>query len=261
MIPIPTSSLHLLTRLFTFLRENHRWNLAFQRSEYWCNLAPCRSDRERLQSLLNMAVNTQSAPKLGKLASFWRDMHEFSREKAPTRAQFCEFLECRSAVKIQWTGPWDRLFQALSVQKGWGPKTAALFVKSAIVVHADADTQDIHFWQDEGDIVPTDCDRVYLPVDRVIMHIFEQLNVTQPLNFASINKMLIAHYSPTEMLIWDDLWFWGYFTQDAQGDKRVTGWNSDKFWCQRASPVDSEEEVQRLALRFIDCIRPAPEVL
>lgn len=249
----PTSPARPLADLFSFLREHHHWNLEFQRREYWCNLGHCRTGRERLQSLLNMAVNTQSSPKLGKLAPFWRAMHEFSPNHAPTRAEFCEFLESRAEVAAQGAGPWERLFHALSAQEGWGKKTAALFVKSAIVVHAGA--AETRFWREEGDISPTGGDRVYVPVDRVILHIFERLGFLPRVSFDSINRLLTAHYSPSEMLIWDDLWFWGFFTQDSQGEERAIRWNSDKFWCQRASPVGSENEVKSLASRFVGLLR------
>lgn len=69
-----------------------------------------------------------------------------------------------------------------------------------------------------------------------------------------MNKLLLGHYTPEEMLIFDDLWFWGYFTQDSRQKVRVMGWNSDKFWCQRSAPTASEARLKALAERFLTLV-------
>lgn len=60
-----------------------------------------------------------------------------------------------------------------------------------------------------------------LPVDTVIKHIFKRINGTE-MNFDSINNFLIngGYRSNEKMLIWDDLWFWGFITQNAQNGNR-----------------------------------------
>ena len=52
----------------------------------------------------------------------------------------------------------------------------------------------------------------------------------------------------------NDLWFWGFFTQKKENKKRISVWNSEKFWCQRASPIQKETEVERLAKQFLEII-------
>ena len=123
-----------------------------------------------------------------------------------------------------------------------GEKTAALFVKSAIKIHRRL--PDYFFWED----VPLEFEpheRIFLPVDRVIIELFKKIDGNKD-NFKKINSLLIDEcgYTPEQMLVWDDLWYWGFFTQksikpskDIPGHDhaREFGWNEDKFWCQFSS--------------------------
>ena len=63
------------------------------------------------------------------------------------------------------------------------------------------------------------------------------------------------------MLIWDDLWYWGFFTQRSikttngevnSGYARQFGWNKDKFWAQFSSQKKDEQKIKVLAERFLD---------
>jgi hypothetical protein len=95
----------------------------------------------------------------------------------------------------------------------------------------------------------------------VIIELFQALGLSRA-TFASINQLLLKHFTPEEFLIWDDLWYWGFFTQFSQRNEpdqvgkvysssRTMAWNSDKFWCQACSPKNHEREVQALAEEFI----------
>ncbi len=245
-----------LADVFDFLRDNHNWNRDFQQQGYRRQLSHCDSELERLKGLLHATVNTQSAPSLGSLGKFWRHLNEFAPSMHPTRLEFTEFLEAFVQLDRRGGGPWERLFFALSAQPGWGKKTAALFVKAAIQVHRGP--KPLHFWVDDGIDQPLILpDRVYLPVDAVIIHIFRETALVASPTFGAINKFLMQHYGPEEMLVWDDLWFWGYFTQDSQEGKRTTGWNQDKFWCQLSSPVRSEKKVRELGESFAALLQGA----
>lgn len=188
------------------------------------------------------------------LGKFWRRLDAFRPKGKPTLAQLTEHLEAASSNLAKSHGPWDRLFQALTVQPGWGPKTAALFVKNVIKVHrGPAAFRFLHGSKDAELLSASD--RIYLPVDAVIIRIFQCLGSASP-TFASINREL-NDYKAEQMLSWDDLWYWGFFTQKSNQNARSLEWNQDKFWCQIAAPVNSEADVKRLAGQFIQiCTKP-----
>lgn len=251
-----------LNTLFAFLQQHHHWNQELQRRESFQVLAPfpgTEDAAQRLFSVLHELANTQSQPRMGSLGLFWRQLHEFiSRVPAPsTRLAFTEHLERSVNRSPRGKGPWERLFNALRAQPGWGDKTSALFVKTALRIHSDPTL--LHFWGDteNGAIEPED--RLYVPVDAVIIVIFEELGVVARPDFKQINKFLAKHYQPDEMLIWDDLWFWGFFTQEVQDKKRVLGWNSDKFWCTRSSPFADEYNVKVQAAKFLEILKNPTE--
>jgi hypothetical protein len=156
-------------------------------------------------------------------------------------------------------GIWGRMYDSLIMQPDWGQKTSALFVKNVFNVHKRM--PEYVFWKD----VPTEFsenDKIYLPVDKVIMEIFSVMGCPWKSNFYNINSYLIQRYSPRQMIQWDDLWFWGFFSQWAKsnpdssrsGSSRTFGWNSDKYWCQLASEKDKEEEVKSLTIDFLSII-------
>ena len=151
-------------------------------------------------------------------------------------------------------GRWDALFTALKAQPGWGEKTAALFVKTVIQVHRGPEK--LHFWPDveQQACVPAS-DKIFLPVDEVIKQIFKVLDFDKAINFNNINKALQDRYSPEDLLIWDDLWYWGFFTQVVRNKKRYLEWNTDKFWCMPSAPKSQEPEVTALGNQFIQILK------
>jgi hypothetical protein len=246
-----------LNSLFAFLQQHHHWNLELQRRESFQALAPFPGTDDaakRLFSVLHGIANTQSQPKMEALGRFWRQLHKFtSQDPAPTRLAFTEHLEKAVNQSPKGKGPWERLFNALRAQSGWGDKTSALFVKTALRIHSDPTL--LHFWNDTDDGAIDPQDRLYVPVDAVISVIFDELGVVAKPDFKKINSFLADHYLPREMLIWDDLWFWGFFTQEVREKTRVLGWNSDKFWCTRSSPFTDEHKVKVLAAEFLQILR------
>jgi hypothetical protein len=242
-------------KLFRFLKRNSAWNEAFQSDEYRRGLWHCQSPGERLTQLLHSTVYSQTKPKLTLLSEFWRQLHALESERTNSLSEFTEHLRGRHNPTTDGVGPWDRLFHALKAQPGWGDKTAALFVKAVIRIHRGPKV--LHFWLNADRLAkaPLTADRVYLPVDSVIVQVFREIGFESP-NFWSINNFLLATYSPEEMLVWDDLWYWGFFTQyvQDQGRTRISAWNSDKFWSQLGSPKGDEATVKRLGERFIKII-------
>lgn len=147
------------------------------------------------------------------------------------------------------------MFEALSRRKGWGPKTAALFIRNLAVIAASPELAD-RFWPD---IHMVNDEPIRLPVDAVIKAIFQHLRVSgntatlRPNDFDNINKYLLVtlQCTPAEMLIWDDLWFWGFITQRSEAGKtdRNHEWNEAKYWSIFATPKTKESiaAIERLA--------------
>ncbi len=248
-----TNTAKRTARIFEFLKQNTEWNEAFQSDGYRRGLWHCQSTDERLTNLLHNAVNSQAKPDMTLLSDFWRSLHDMDRKDINSLSNFTAHLQSQLAPKIDGVGPWDRLFHALRAQPGWGDKTAALFVKETIRIHRGP--KRLHFWTDANRLAkpPITSDKVYLPVDAVIKHVFRQIGFNGA-NFEPINRVLLPLYSPDEMLVWDDLWFWGFFTQFANGSTRTQGWNSDKYWGQLGTQKDVEATVKRLGMRFLEIV-------
>ena len=251
---LPFTMIHDLSqteRIFEFLRCNHGWNDAYQKLEYRFSMMHCDSELERLTSQLYAIAYTQSAPSLTKLGPFWRALQTYTPKEMLTLADFTAFLESLHTPRQSSNAPWERLFHALATQPGWGDKTSALFVKATIQIHRGP--SHLHFLADTEVAINLQAnDTLYLPVDAVIKHIFKEIGFKRDPNFQSINKFLLDQkYSADDMLIWDDLWYWGFFTQVVRNKSRYLEWNRDKFWCQRTTPKGQESEIERLAEEFL----------
>ena len=246
-----------LDRLYRFLEKHHQWNIAFQTSEYSRYLTHCETPKQRLIALLHLVAHTQSQPKLGPLADFWRHLEGIDwGRKAPWLEDLTAVIEKAGSPSTVHVGPWDRLFHSLNSVDGWGPKTSALFVKALIGLHRTART-DLYCIRDEAAAqVIADSDRIYLPVDVVIRRVFKTPELQElGKTFGPINTALYkAGYTPEQMLVWDDLWFWGFFTQDSSTDDRVMGWNEARFWGQLSSPKADLPEVRELCRRFLQIV-------
>lgn len=258
-------------KIFEFLMKNKKWNKEYQAHEYSFSLASCKSKSERLNNLLHTIVNTQSAPNLNSLGGFWRNFHNLPIcQEKPTLSKLIACLEGSFEITVNTdhrinrkhrsvtsrNGPWIRLFNALIAQPGWGKKTAALFVKATIKIHRE--TESLHFLTDSDIGKIESNDKIYLPVDSVITHIFMILNICNN-NFYSINNYLHARYNNEEMLVWDDLWYWGFFTQTVQNGDRIIKWNTDKYWCQRFTSKNPKDilEIKKLGNEFIKILEDA----
>jgi hypothetical protein len=247
-----------LVAILRFLKRNRKWNRNLQRAFYEHVLGLAEDPPGRLKSLLFSSVNAQSQPDLNLLCAFWRKVEAYKWRRKPLTVGFvttalASFLD--ESDKATWQNSpadsWQRLFQVLRLQNGWGDKTAALFVKAAINVHRASDAS-LHFLTFDGPILKPG-DRLYLPVDAVIARVFKELSDGKA-NFSSINKKL-QDFSQRDMLVWDDLWFWGFITQRSDGDERKIEWNPGKFWGLQFSPKTHEKAIEGLAGEFIRLLR------
>ncbi|CAG4919374.1 hypothetical protein [Paraburkholderia saeva] len=247
-----------LKQIYRFLEKNHSWNEAFQLAEYKKALTSCLTAEQRLIALMHMVVHSQSSPPLTLLAPFWEHMHRAPwQERRPTLLELTTYIESLSPRRSASVGPWDRLFRSLESVKGWGPKTAALFVKCVVKLHR-SDLSDLYFLQDPQTACAIESnDRLYLPVDKVILKIFDSINVTDlgdklhPIN----DSLHAAGYGVEETLVWDDLWFWGFFTQNSSAAGRVFGWNAGRFWGQLSSPKSDIVTIQKKCQQFLGMLQ------
>jgi len=249
------SFLKRLRNIYAFLEDsrNRKWNREFQQKEFRLVLGGCQSANQRLSKLLHQIANTQARPSIDRLAEFWKS-HEGYRGK--TLHEFNNYLNKFSdpSKYKQCDDPWNRLFYGLRGQGGWGDKTSALFVKSAIQIHRGP--EDLHFFEEAAGCAQKKIGApIFLPVDAVISYIFQRLEFESPTTFKAINYFLHQEgYDAEAMITWDDLWFWGFFTQRTDGRKRTLEWNSEKFWAQFSSPKKDEPEVKKRAEKFIGLI-------
>lgn len=241
-----------LPAVYSFLAKHHGLSLAFQRKEWQNTLGGASTPHERLCALLHAIVNTQSQPSLDSLAEYWKRLHwEYPSEQPPTMRSFCAFLGVGEPSLT-------KLFNGLEAQVGWGSKTAALFVKNVINIHR-SDARHLHFFSDAGtfanDIAPGE--KIYLPVDAVIEHIFYPDRPLTGGRFKPINKLLhrFSDGDPEQMLIWDDLWFWGFITQAGDRKSRTMMWNEPKYWAMRSHSKDDVSTIRELATHFVTLVQ------
>ncbi len=238
--------------IFNFLTENHKINKLIQRGYIQQTLASCKSVEDKARLLLFKTYNTQSRPDLDSMAMFFMNLEQ-------TNKSLSSFNNFSQALKGS-TDSDDQLFDALEKHKGWGKKTAALLVRNLAIIQTTPTLKN-QFWGDLDEVKGT---KIYLPVDAVIEFIFatlikgkgNNLSDTKLSSFDSINRFLMTdlQYTNKEMLIWDDLWFWGFITQNSQGrNGRKLGWNEAKYWSIFTAPKDknSIEEIQSLAGQFL----------
>jgi len=212
-----------LNNIFDFLINNRIYNKELQIRYYQKIINPQDSISKNVISLLYKIANTQSQPNINYLSSFYQKIYR----EYDLLNSFNGFM---SIIKPNGSKNEDYidLFNGMSEQPGWGKKTSALFVKTVYHLHNKEYPNELKLWRDiKGGLV--DNDKLFLPVDSVIIAIFNKI---EPLkwNFNNINQVLSIYYSGEEIEVWDDLWFWGFITQMGSGRKRQIKWNMNKYW-------------------------------
>ncbi|KPQ00283.1 MAG: hypothetical protein HLUCCA01_00040 [Bacteroidetes bacterium HLUCCA01] len=208
--------------LFSFLHENRIYNHQVQRNYYRSLINSTISVQENILSLLYAVANTQSRPNINHLAAFFKYLHVYP-DCLNSFDNFIQYLDSDAESNFKC------LFHGLSKQKGWGDKTSALFTKSIYHIHSNTYDDELRLWDDAPRTIGED-DTIYLPVDAVILAIFSRIDDSQQWSFRSINKLLSSSYNNSDMVIWDDLWFWGFITQKSIGNARLFEWNENKYW-------------------------------
>lgn len=233
-----------IEQLYKFISENREYNKALQERYYRSIILPYKGQKEKIISLLYHIANTQSQPKIDNLAEFYKSIIN----EESNLSSFKEFIN-----KINPNGDrnYESIFKGMLNQTGWGNKTSALISKSIFHLHNGQYSDDLRIWHDVPQIIAEN-DNFYLPVDSVIIAIFKKLDSTKNWNFININSTLKKDYKGQEIEVWDDLWFWGFITQNGSENRRFE-WNENKYWILKESDKDKIkiEEIKNKCHEFL----------
>jgi hypothetical protein len=237
-----------IEKLYNFLKENRQYNKQVQEGFIKsCIAIKDLSPEQKVLNLLYGVVNTQSQPKMDKIGEFFKKMyHKDSRLNS--YEGFLNTLKNEPESSVS-------LFELMKSQKGWGSKTAALFVKYIYIIHKDDAFKTFRIWTDFS----LNENELKLPVDAVITHIFKNNFVNQGcrLDFDGINEFIGKYYSKNnDFIIWDELWFWGFITQQTIDNSRKScEFNENKFLCLPYVEKDIDK-IKPLAIKFYGMIKP-----
>lgn len=234
--------------LYNFLLKNRHYNKKVQEEYYISTVTSGKTTEKKMVDLLYEIANTQSQPKIDKLAIFFKLIHQ-----SPNCLKTLEAFINRISSKKE--NKYINLYNGLRAQQGWGNKTAALFTKTLYHLHNGNYRKDLKIWPDVPKNIAED-DDLFLPVDAVIIAIFKSINHNVNWDFNKVTKELKKYYSGDEIEVWDDLWFWGFITQKGSGDKRTFGWNENKYWMLKESEkkFDIINEIKIKADEFLRII-------
>jgi hypothetical protein len=237
-----------LNEIFNFLEENRSYNKAVQENFYISAITPYEKIEDKVINLLYDIANTQSQPKIDKLACFFKKIQKNPNDLLT----FKGFLRIISDKKEL---TYKNLYESLRVQSGWGNKTSALFTKTIFHLHNGNYRNDLKIWTDTPVKIEKN-DDLYLPVDAVIVDVFNRIEPRKTWNFNNITNEIKKHYKHEQIEVWDDLWFWGFITQKGSGKERIFEWNENKYWMLKESNKNPNviEEIRLKANIFIEMI-------
>lgn len=240
-----------LDNIFKFLKENRKYNKEVQTTYYNSVLLPYEKTEDKVIALLHNIVNTQSQPKIDKLLVFFKHISK-NKSNLKTFDGFLKVLGKQSKMPSNY----ETAYKLLKQQMGWGDKTAALFVKSIYHLHNGKYPFDLKLWKDAPTTIQAN-DKLYLPVDAVILFIFKKAKLTTKQSFASINNFLSKKFQGDKIEVWDDLWFWGFITQKTVKGIRTQKWNEAKYWALLHTNKNEKiiKEIHWNTLKFISLIK------
>jgi len=249
-----------LISILKFLENNKSYNTELQIKYMQRALCSKATKKEKLIALLYETANTQSQPKIDKLCLLFKKIYQ-SQKTFETFHEFLTFLDLDNAYNHD--KPYQSLYEALKNQSGWGPKTSALFVKNMYNLHHNDEFKKVFgtdiLWNDFPKLQEED--KIYLPVDTVILAIFNKLEYKKPKwNFKNINSYLKSEYSNKNIIQFDDLWFWGFISQKNKAEhhidkeywdgKREMCWNEEKYWM--ITEVNKDEEYMKVITKKVE---------
>lgn len=246
-----------LSRIYDFLKSNSDFNRSFQLRSDKALLSGLDSNKDQVIRVLYTVLETQASPRLDNIAEFWKAVCTWPEECFESLDNFISKL---GGVEGCSDDRWGGLYAAVIAQNGWGPKTSALLVKHFIRI-AQNNPDKKNFWG-SCPVGQEALERaeLYIPVDAVILRIFEEINGGVRVSFASVNEQIKkANYKGADLLLWDDLWFWGFITQNGGGANRRMEWNPSKYWCLWGTAKDEKTvtDIEEKANEFIHIITQA----
>lgn len=236
-----------LNDILNFLKKNRIYNKELQIRYYSSFILPYKTKEEKVISILYNIASTQSQPKINNLSEFYK----FIFEDLNALNSFEDFI---NRINPNQQLSYESLYSGMNKQKGWGNKTSALFTKSIFHLHNEEYPNFLKIWDDAPKIL-NDNDKLNLPVDAVIIAIFNSIK-QHNWDFKKINKLLKDKYTKLEIEIWDDLWFWGFITQEGTGTERIFKWNENKYWMLKESDKNNNKinEIKYKAYEFLQII-------
>lgn len=241
-----------LNHIFNFLKDNRIYNKELQIKYYSSFILPYETKEKKIISIFYNIASTQSQPKINNLSEFYK----FIFEDLNALNSFKTFI---NRINPNQQPTFESLYNGMNNQKGWGNKTSALFTKIIFHLHNDEYPSYLKIWDDAPKVLEED-DKFYLPVDSVIIAIFSRLQ-QQSWGFNKINKLLKENYKELDFEIWDDLWFWGFITQEGSGIVREFKWNENKYWMLKESDKNANkiDEIKQKAEEFLHIIQKQTE--
>jgi hypothetical protein len=237
-----------LKTILKFLKENREYNRTIQSSFFsqaFQNYNKVEK-KEKVISLLYFVSQTQSQPRIKPLSISYQTFYNKINYK--NFHKFCLSMGCSSVSYLD-------LFNKIKSDEfpGYGQKTSALFVRMIFQIHHIDEYKKYKIWDDVPELINSD--KLFLPVDKVITEIFREIS-DKKWDFKKINNELQELF-PNDMEVWDDLWFWGYFTQWVipQKERRRFAWNEEKYWASRESDKEMIEKIQKKSKEFIKIIK------
>ncbi|HMJ46809.1 MAG TPA: hypothetical protein VK498_05735 [Ferruginibacter sp.] len=221
-----------IVRIFNFLNDNQHYNSVVQNNYWHSILIPYKNNTERAYSMLHHTFYSQSQAKLDKAKRYFEAIYR-NQKALKTFKGFCEYHKVKSGEN-----PYKSLFKSLVDQEGWGEKTSALFIKNIFQLHHHSQQTNLRFWEDVP--VLSKADKIYLPVDAVIIDIFQRIDSNLK-TFKNINNYINQKEEWRNKILWDDLWFWGYITQKGSKSPRELVVNDAKYWSQIFFNKDPKE--------------------
>lgn len=239
-----------LNDIYSFLNANRSYNTPIQIGACRMAMLPYTTTFEKVYSLLYSVLNSQSRVNMDKSAAFFKILVD-NKNKLETFKGFLEVI----GAKLDTPKTYLSLFELLRKQPSWRDKTAALFVKAVYHTHVGY-ARELQFWNDAPLELSHD-EELFLPVDAVILHIFDELGNPCKNNFSAINEYIKSNMPNTNFEVWDDLWFWGFITQKVNSGKRTLEFNEAKYWNMLDAPKDEEtiEKTKQLANQFMDLMK------
>lgn len=253
-----------LEDIFSFLKDHRKYNREIQSAFFESAFKGYKGNKEKIISLFYLIAQTQSQPSIDKLFESYHNLDSIHLLQYNSFEEFCSSIGLSKSPS-----PYLDLYNKLERDfPGFGPKTSALFVRMIYQIHNIFEYKNYKIWDDVPKL--NHGDKLFLPVDTVILEIFNQSIPLPPREnwnnwtFLRINNILNRsdlYSDPSDIEIWDDLWFWGFFTQKVSKNKygqkkRLFEWNKQKYWALKESNKNKNiiKEIEMLADEFIEKI-------